>query len=261
MNLPRIARLAHPVSFSCRRSFTSASRLLTRGAFLSQHRPLNGTLLPGRRLFSDKPETPKTEQAAAPATGEQADYVGPLSSTFRKLKIFSLASCGLSVTLAPFMFLVESNLPYSARLALASIAIGTSGLSTSLVAWCARPYVTTLGRLKPEGEKGGEVLQLTTMTLTLRHRVTTVYDPEFLIETRRPMAKWELASQMTLPASRLATEGKSLVGTQETVAETVDHTGKIIGRWIVTWGENGEGVCHQAGHVVKYFNVHEELLS
>jgi hypothetical protein len=96
------------------------------------------------------------------------------------------------------------------------------------------------------------------------------------------MAKWELAQQMALPASRLATEGKALLGTQETVAETTDHTGKVIGRWIVTWGENGEGVCHEAGTVIRcvpecwlyvsafnsvsnscvfrYFNVHEELL-
>jgi hypothetical protein len=78
------------------------------------------------------------------------------------------------MTLAPFMFIVESNLPYSARFALASIAIGTSGLSTSLVAWCGRPYVTTLRRHRPDGEKGGEVLELTTMTLFLRPRITTV---------------------------------------------------------------------------------------
>jgi len=64
------------------------------------------------------------------------------------------------------------------------------------------------------------------------------------------MAKWELAREMTLPASRLESEGKSLVGTQETVAETVDHTGKVVGRWIVTWGENGQGVCHEAGKVI-----------
>ena len=65
------------------------------------------------------------------------------------------------------------------------------------------------------------------------------------------MAKWELAQQMALPASRLATEGKELVGKQETVAETMDHTGKVIGRWVVTWGENGEGVCHEAGTVIR----------
>lgn len=65
------------------------------------------------------------------------------------------------------------------------------------------------------------------------------------------MAKWELASEMVLPASRMAAEAKALAGQEETVAETVDHTGKVIGRWIVTWNENGEGKCHEAGTVVR----------
>jgi hypothetical protein len=99
-------------------------------------------------------------------------YNGPLTATFRRLKVFSLASFGLSVTLAPFMFLVESNLPLSARFALASIATGTSGLSTFLVAWCAKPYVTSLNRIISEDK--AELLEMTTMTLTLRPLVTRV---------------------------------------------------------------------------------------
>jgi len=75
------------------------------------------------------------------------------------------------------------------------------------------------------------------------------------------MAKWELAKTITLPEARLAAEGKSLVGVQETVAETADHNGEIIGRWIVEWKEGGEGECHEAGTVSRYFNVHEELLA
>jgi hypothetical protein len=70
------------------------------------------------------------------------------------------------------MFIIESNLPYSARFALASIAVGTSGLSTSLVAWCARPYVTELRRLNQDGT--GEVLEMTTASLFLRPQVTKV---------------------------------------------------------------------------------------
>ena len=68
-----------------------------------------------------------------------------------------------------------------------------------------------------------------------------------------------------------------LPGLEETVAETRDQNGTIIGRWVVQWGENGQGTCHQVGRVVRcassfflviglltwsfsYFNVHEELL-
>ncbi|KAJ3544400.1 hypothetical protein NMY22_g2796 [Coprinellus aureogranulatus] len=265
MIVPRIARLPHPttlISLSCRRAFSTSPMLLTRSALRAQHRSLNSrTGFPTQRFLSEK-AAPKPDPMTPSATGtDQPEYVGPLTNTWRRLKIFSLASCGLSMTLAPFMFIIESNLPYSARFALASIAVGTSGLSTSLVAWCARPYVTSLRRLKPDGEQGGEVLELTTSSLFLRPLVTTVYDPEFLIATRRPMAKWELASEMVLPPSRMAGQVKELAGKEETVAETVDHTGKVIGRWIVTWAENGEGKCHEAGTVIRYFNVHEELLN
>ncbi|KAF9464965.1 hypothetical protein BDZ94DRAFT_1254965 [Collybia nuda] len=153
------------------------------------------------------------------------------------------------------MFIVESNLPLTARFALASIAVGTSGISTGLVAWCGMPYVITLRRLNPEENSGAEGVEMTTLNLFLRPKITTVYDPMFLVETKRAFAKWELAGAITLPA------GKSIApGTEETVAETTDKEGNIIGRWIVTWGNDGEGTCHQVGDIIRYFNVHEELL-
>ncbi|TFK23139.1 hypothetical protein FA15DRAFT_705702 [Coprinopsis marcescibilis] len=210
-----------------------------------------------RRSQSTTATTEKSDESKAPQV--PVAYEGPLSNTWRKLKLFSLASFGFSTTLAPFMFVVESGLPYSARFALASLAVGTSGVSTSLVSWCAKPYVTTLRRYTPEDNGGQEVLELTTMTLMLRPRVTTVYDPAFLVETRRPMAKWELAREITHSAS--AGGQTPAVGTQETIAETADHNGQIIGRWVVEWREGGIGTCHEAGTVVRHFNVHEELLN
>ena len=103
---------------------------------------------------------------------DSSTYHGPLANTFKKLKIFSLASLSLSITLAPVMFLIESNIPVSGRVALASIAIGTSGISTALVGWCGKPYVKTLKRLKT-GD-GVEGLELITYNLFLRPRVTRV---------------------------------------------------------------------------------------
>jgi len=132
--------------------------------------PCRDPLNPQARNFSfsvGSNTPPVSSQPQAPVI-----YNGPLTATFRRLKVFSLASFGLSVTLAPFMFLVESNLPLSARFALASIATGTSGLSTFLVAWCAKPYVTSLGRIISEDK--AEVLEMTTMTLTLRPLITRV---------------------------------------------------------------------------------------
>jgi len=105
-------------------------------------------------------------------TKENEIYHGPLTTTFRRLKIFSLASLGLSVTLAPFMFILESNLPIFARLALVSIALGSSSVSTALVSWCAKPYVITLRRSYPKA--GGEEIELTTVNLFLQPRITKV---------------------------------------------------------------------------------------
>ena len=88
---------------------------------------------------------------------------------------------------------------------------------------------------------------MTTLTLGLRERITSVYDTSFLKETSRAFAKWELAE-------RVVVEGKeqrerAVAGTQETVAETVDAKGGLVGSWVVTWGENGEGTCKQVGKV------------
>ncbi|KAF8911529.1 hypothetical protein CPB84DRAFT_926655 [Gymnopilus junonius] len=190
-------------------------------------------------------------------------YQGPLTAAFRRLKIFSLGSFGLATTLSPFILMIQSNLPMNARLALASIALGTSGLSTGLVAWCAKPYVTTMHRFRPDEMGSAEEVELTTYTLTLRPRITKVYDPSFLIETRRPLAKWELADRIALTQNRTDAVGTNVhpaPGQEETVAETRDSKGEIVGRWVVKWEEGGVGICHEVGHIVRYFNVHEELL-
>ncbi|KAF9012549.1 hypothetical protein BDQ17DRAFT_1344140 [Cyathus striatus] len=193
----------------------------------------------------------------AATVDQPTPYLGPLAPTFRRLKVFSLASLSLSFTLAPFMFLIESNLPLSARFALASIAIGSSGISTAMVGWCGKPYVTTLKRIPSDPQGTAETLEMTTLTLLLHPRVTKVYDPYFLIETRRPFAKWELADTISLPPNK---DSASLSGQEETIAETFDKDGRVLGRWIVKWEQNGEGKCREVGTVARYFNVHEELL-
>ena len=112
----------------------------------------------------------------------------------------------------------------------------------------------------------------------LHERITSVYDTNFLQETSRPFAKWELAEHVKLGEKEQLQ--RAVAGTQETVAETTDAKGGLIGRWVVNWGENGEGTCTQVGKVHRcahlprtterkftdglndgrYFNVHEEIL-
>lgn len=184
------------------------------------------------------------------------DYHGPLTATFRRLKLFSVASFGLSAALTPIMFIIESSLPIGARASLAGIAMSTSGISTLLVSWCGSTYVTTLRHLRPEDNDGMgiEGLEMTTLSLFLRKRITRVYDVDFLVQTTRPFAKWELAETVSFAPPQDAGTGRKAgePGEEETVAETVAADGEVTGRWIVRWEEGGVGHCRKVGSMVRY---------
>ena len=181
-----------------------------------------------------------------PASTPEVVYQGPLTNTFRRLKIFSLSSLTLSAALSPLIFIIEApNIPLSARFGLAGVAITTSGVSTALIAWCGSPYVTKLQRIEKE-----HALRMTTLTLGLHERITTVFDTSFLKETSRAFAKWELADHIRLEGKEQ--QQRVVAGTQETVAETTNSKGGLVGSWVVTWGENGEGTCTHVGKVNRY---------
>ncbi|KZT01444.1 uncharacterized protein LAESUDRAFT_763702 [Laetiporus sulphureus 93-53] len=167
--------------------------------------------------------------------------------------------------MAPFIMVLEtsSRLPLVGRFILAGVAFSTSGISTALVAWCGRPYVTTLRWIEPEalGAGSGRAVEMTTLTLALRERITRVYDTAFLVPAGRPFATWELAEAFQLPKEEAELErSQGTLPREETIAETMTNKKEVIGRWIVRWDENGRGVCRQVGQVVRNFNVHEELL-
>lgn len=193
-------------------------------------------------------------QVVSKPINESSAYYGPLTQTFRRLKLFSLGSLGLTFAIAPFLFIVESSLPASARVILAATAIGTSGISTALIGWVGAPYVVELRRLKPAENNGIVGVEMTTLTLALKKLTTRVYDADFLVDTRRPFAHWELAYEVQLPPpsedATLASKAGS-PGDEETVAETLDHRGKVVGRWIVKWGEGGVGTCQAHGKVLR----------
>lgn len=186
-------------------------------------------------------------------------YIGPLSQTFRRVKIFSLSSLSLSLLMTPFIFMLETSsaVPFIGRIALTGTVIVASTVSTALVAWCGRPYVNKLRWIPVEesivAEKQPTSVELTTATLILRTRITRVYDSAFLVPTNRPFAKWELAEAFKLPPAEAAAEkAKGNLPREETVAETMDKDGKIVGRWIVRWDEDGAGTCREMGKIVRY---------
>ncbi|KAF7323319.1 hypothetical protein HMN09_00112700 [Mycena chlorophos] len=208
-------------------------------------------------LFSRRHETTAASVSVQP---DKVLYRGPLTNTFRRLKIFSLSSLSLVTTMAPLMFVVESNLPMTARAFLASTALATSGVSTSLIGWAGRSYVTTLRIAKNPKTDRVQEIEATTYTLTLQPRITKIYDPAFTTRCSRPFAKWELLELVLLPSEMRSGSAAPTPGSEETVAETFDAKGNVVGRWIVRWGEGGEGNCRGEGQIIRYFNVHEELL-
>lgn len=79
-----------------------------------------------------------------------------------------------------------------------------------------------------------------------------MYDQDFLLGTQRPFATWELAQEVLLPPAEATNSAHNPVpGQEETVAETRDKNGNIIGSWVVKWAENGEGSCRPVGNVVR----------
>lgn len=182
-------------------------------------------------------------------------YHGPLTTTYRRLKIFSLSTLTLTAALTPLIFVIEttSSIPVVARFALAGMAMAASGVSTSLVAWVGRPYVSTLRWLKPEGAQAagsGDAVEMTTFTLALHKRVTTVYDTAFLVPTSRPFATWELAEAFRLPDAEVETaRAQGLIPREETIAETRNNAGEMLGSWVVSWDEHGVGTCRKIGDV------------
>jgi len=206
---------------------------------------------PSRCISTSSPATQQPTQSDSP---HQVAYHGPLAQTFRRLKIFSLSSLALSCIMTPFIFIVESSLPISARIVLATTALTTSGVSTALVGWSGYPYVVDLRRLTPAENGGIEGIEMTTLTLMLRRLTTRIYDADFLVETRRPFAKWELAEEIQLPSSSeepVMAAKAGAPGQVETVAETLNAKNEVVGRWVVKWGEGGAGSCKAVGKVVR----------
>ncbi|KAI0628946.1 hypothetical protein C8Q77DRAFT_324592 [Trametes polyzona] len=252
--LSTLVRAKTPAPLGCALRNNSAALAVLRQRLLSTTTATSSSPL----------EATKTSEAQKPAEAAQPEeeYYGPLTTTFRRLKILSLSSLTLTFALTPFIFVLEttSSVPLAGRAALAAIAIATSSVSTALVAWCGRPYVTTLRFLHDdsasaaaaEGEKQHHGVEMTTLTLGLHKRLTAVYDTAFLVPTSRPFATWELAEAFRLTdAEAESARAEGRIPREETVAETRTADGGVVGRWVVSWDEHGVGTCKEIGKVVR----------
>lgn len=200
-----------------------------------------------RRFLQHTPQG--TKLAGEPNKVALYQYSGPLAETWKRLKLFSFASLGLAATITPFFFILESTVPMAGRVMLGSVAIGSSSLSTALIGWCAAPYVTTL-TVEHDG-----TIKFMTKSFFMKPLETTVYDKGFLRPAVRFMAHWQLAKEVRLNKEEAERAIAGLEdGKEETVAETRDEKGDILGWWTVRWRREGDsyvGECTGSGNVVQ----------
>ncbi|KAK7691785.1 hypothetical protein QCA50_005188 [Cerrena zonata] len=157
----------------------------------------------------------------------------------------------------PYHLHAISAFPLSFQATVLGTGTALYGIVTLYIVLSTGPYVAYLRWLPHDGRKKPQGIEMTTHTLFMRERITRVYNPAFLVDADKPFTVWKLARNFRLPPF-VANIVK--VGDEEVVAETFDKSGKVIGRWIVTWGEGGIGVCRSEGKIQRYFSVHQELL-
>lgn len=71
-------------------------------------------------------------------------YTGALSSTLKRLKVLSLASCGAALSGTPVLFALESGISTGGRVAIRSLVVLSSLGSTGLIHYFTKPYVHKL---------------------------------------------------------------------------------------------------------------------
>lgn len=205
------------------------------------------SLVGSRRFLQHTPQGTNSTRGLNKAPLYQ--YTGPLTETWKRLKLFSFASLGLAAAITPFFFILESTVPMAGRAMLGGVAIGSSSLSTALISWCVAPYVTSLTVLN-DG-----VIKFTTKSFFMKSLETTVYDKEFLRPATRYMAHWQLAKVIRLSKEEAEWAIADLEdGKEETVAETRNEKGDVLGWWVVRWRKEGDsyvGECTRSGNIVQ----------
>ncbi|KAJ9107431.1 hypothetical protein QFC21_000882 [Naganishia friedmannii] len=105
---------------------------------------------------------------------------------------------------------------------------------------------------------------LTTTSLFLRPRHTLITSPSSsLVPSERPMTTWKLRESIENGVEAGQEYGSPHAASVEesVLAITEDEEGNALGRWAVMgMDERGKQQCQAKGKVVRYFNVHPEIL-
>ncbi|KAK0547806.1 hypothetical protein OC845_003898 [Tilletia horrida] len=232
-----------------------------------------------------------------PPSNVLATYQGPLHTTFRRLKVFSLSSLVFAGVLTPYLLLGPGSLDTFARVALVITALSASSASTALISWIGKPYVAKLELVRAASPSAAQNdplppssthLVAHTTSWRLQPLSTTIYQPGYIRGTSRPFAQWQLAADP--PAVPVDAPPSTSAKLRSLIAETrLTKTGAVVGQYWVEWRPDAltrapviptqaevgelqektaaqpqwrmEGVCKIEGKPVRHYNVHEELLN
>lgn len=115
-------------------------------------------------------------------------YYGPISSTIKKVKLLSLSTCCLSVSLGPVItFMTSPDMNVILKGAVASTVIFLSASTTAALHWFVSPYIHKL-RWKP-GSETFEVEMMSWLATSLPR--TIKFSDVRLPETNRPFVSFK----------------------------------------------------------------------
>lgn len=172
--------------YQCFRSWTRGRPVSANPAFKSRINA-NSTFKPSSQLAaaqvrwaSQATPTEEDKISIGPAnggkSGEEGDretevvYHGPISSTIKKVKLLSLSTCCLSVSLGPVItFMTSPDMNVILKGAVASSVIFMSATTTAALHWFVSPYVHKL-RWKP----GSDTFEVEKMTWLATYTPKTI---------------------------------------------------------------------------------------
>jgi len=131
---------------------------------------------------------PKSEILEKDSKETGVVYYGPISSTIKKVKLLSLSTCCLSVSLGPVItFMTSPGMNVILKGAVASTVIFLSASTTAALHWFVSPYIHKL-RWKP-GSETFEVEMLSWLATSIPK--TIKFSDIRLPETNRPFVSFK----------------------------------------------------------------------
>uniref|UniRef100_A0A0D9W1J0 Uncharacterized protein n=1 Tax=Leersia perrieri TaxID=77586 RepID=A0A0D9W1J0_9ORYZ len=164
--------------------FSSISCLYSQARWASQAAAVKETETSGGKISIG----PKPKQIKEDDKDDGLVYEGPISSTIKKVKLLSLSTCCLSVSLGPVItFMTSPDMNVILKGAVASTVIFLSASTTAALHWFVSPYIHKL-RWRP-GSDSFEAEMMSWMATPLRKTVkfADIRPPE----TNRPFVTFK----------------------------------------------------------------------